>query len=73
MKLTPRRRYISPGDGDKELSLPFSVAELKTLQGIVLDRIQHDAEEQNAAFKPHLDLATKLEYYLSDLETSTGA
>ena len=70
MKLTPKRRYISPGDSDKELTLLFSVAELKTLQGIILDQIERDADEQDAAFKPHLDLATKLEYYLSGFESS---
>jgi hypothetical protein len=68
MELQPKRRYVFPGDDEKQITLPFSVAELKTLQGIILDRIEQDAKEKNAAFKPHFELATKLEYYLSDLE-----
>mgnify|MGYP000450888257 CR=1 FL=1 len=70
MELQPKRRYVFPGDEEKQTPLPFSIAELKILQGILLDRIEQESKGKNAAFKPHFELATKLEYYLSDPEVS---
>jgi hypothetical protein len=61
------KHLIHPGDQDREQAITFTLAELKTLQGIVVDRIQHDDEVHNAAYLPHRQLAEKLEYFIGDL------
>lgn len=61
-------RLIHPGDQEKEQEISFNLAELKTLQGIVTDRIKRDDEEHNAAYLPHRQLAEKLEYFITNLE-----
>lgn len=57
-------RYIYPHDHEKQTEIPFSLAELKTLQNIVLDKMNVDPIE----CLPHRELAQKLEYYITELE-----
>lgn len=67
-KLAPKHRFIEPDDQNRKQDIPFSIAELKTLQGVVLDRIERDAEETNSEYFTHTELAKKLEYYITNLE-----
>lgn len=62
------RHLIHPGDETKEQKIAFNLAELKTLQGIVIDRIERDDREQNAAYLPHRELVAKLEYFIEEVE-----
>jgi hypothetical protein len=61
------RHLILPGDRDRVEQIAFDLAELETLQGIVVDHIRHDAEVNNCAYLPHRQLAEKLEYYIGNL------
>lgn len=57
---------IQPGDGEKVQQITFDLAELKTLQGIVIDRIERDDRENNSAYLPHRELVAKLEYFITE-------
>ena len=46
------RHLILPGDRDRVEQIAFDLAELKTLQGIVVDHIRHDAEVNNSCLPP---------------------
>ena len=61
------RHLILPGDRDRVEHIAFNLAELKTLQGIVVDHIRHDDEVNNCAYFPHRQLAEKLEYHIGNL------
>jgi hypothetical protein len=61
------RPLIHLGDEDRMEPIALNLAELKTLQGIVVDRIRHDDEFNNCAYLPHRQLAAKLEYYSGNL------
>ena len=66
-QITAIRHLIHPGDQDRVEQITSNLAELKTLQGIVVDRIRHDDEVNNCAYLPHRQLAEKLEYYIGNL------
>ena len=57
---------IEPNDLDKVQQITFNLAELKTLQGIVVARIEQDDREHNAAYLPHRELVAKLEYFITE-------
>lgn len=61
------KRMIEVGDTDKVQHISFNLAELKTLQGIVIERIDRDDKENNAAYLPHRELVAKLEYFITNL------
>ncbi len=48
-QITAIRHLIHPGDQDRVEQITSNLAELKTLQGIVVDRIRHDDEVNNCA------------------------
>ena len=61
---TTQIHYIHPGDYEKIAEITFSLSELKTLHGIVVDSInQNDAD-----ILPHHQLAEKLEYCITEIE-----
>lgn len=60
---------IEPGDRDKVQQITFDLAELKTLQGIIIDRIEQDDREQNSAYLPHRELVAKLEYFITEFSS----
>ncbi len=64
----PPSRYTFPGDHDKQLEIPFSLAELKSMQGIILDKIKWESVHNNTEYLPHRALAEKIEYYITELE-----
>lgn len=57
---------IDPSDRDKVQQITFNLAELKTLQGIVVARIEQDDREYNAAYLPHRELVAKLECFITE-------
>ena len=63
-QITALNHLILPGDADRAQQLRFSLAELKHLQGAVIDRIRHEDEERNTATLPYLLLAEKLECFI---------
>jgi hypothetical protein len=66
MAIEPQRHFINPGDNKIITEASFSLAELKTLQGVLIKEIQRAAEEENAEYKDNTDLAKKLEYFISE-------
>lgn len=66
-KITSISHIIQLGDSERMQEISFDLAELKTLQGIIIDRIKHDAEVDNAAYLPHRELVAKLEYFITNL------
>lgn len=62
-------RLIQLGDQEKQQQITFSLAELKTLQSIIIDRIERDDRELNSATLPHRELVAKLEYFITNEES----
>mgnify|MGYP000061850328 FL=1 len=67
MTLNPQHRYIHPGDQEKEISVTFTLAELKQIQNKLLENTEQVAAQENAAYQPDIDLAQKLEYHITEL------
>ena len=61
-----QHRYIMPEDYKKSIEIPFSIAELKTLQNLLLREIERAEREENAIYKNYQDLAQKLEYFFGE-------
>lgn len=65
--LKPKRRWINPGDHETPVTMPLNRAELITLLGCLLDRIEA-AERKGEQVITTIELAQKLEYYLRETE-----
>lgn len=66
-KNRPQRRFINPGDYETPVTIPLNRAEVISLLGAILDRIEA-AERKGEQVITTVELAQKLEYYLSETD-----
>ncbi len=62
------KRTLRISDKNVKVDIDFSLAELKHLLNMSLNSIDRSEKEEGDAIKPHLDLAKKLDMYISDRE-----